>query len=140
MLQQKVHLCFQSSSLDNTLNRPSSQWENFNITQKLGLFILRVTHISNIPKVCVTLMQVGGGSNTLIKIWLMKYRFSLKSFLILRKNIYSFKGRPSENSFNIAKNQEFELIPSHHFKNLISPKPPWSSRWSLIPLRNLKWY
>ena len=28
------------------------------------------------------------------------------------------KGKPSENPFNIAKNQEFELITSHHFKNL----------------------
>ena len=35
------------------------------------------------------------------------------------------QGKPSENSFNIAKNQEFELITSHHFKNLISPKPAW---------------
>ena len=31
--------------------------------------------------------------------------------------------KPSENSFNIAKNQEFELIASCYFKNLISPKP-----------------
>ena len=29
------------------------------------------------------------------------------------------------NLLNIAKNQEFELITSHHFKNLISPKPAW---------------
>ena len=41
------------------------------------------------------------------------------------------KGKP-ENSFNIAKNQEFELITSYHFKNLISPKPTWKSHWSLI--------
>ena len=48
------------------------------------------------------------------------------------------KGKPSENRFNIAKNQEFELITSRHFKNLISPKPTWNSQWSLIPSRNLK--
>ena len=35
------------------------------------------------------------------------------------------KGKP-ENSFNIAKNQEFELITSCQFKNLISPKPTWN--------------
>ena len=54
----------------------------------------------------------------------MKYRFLLKSFLILRKKIVSLntvKAKPSENAFNIAKNQEFELITSHLFKNLISP-------------------
>ena len=46
------------------------------------------------------------------------------------------KGRPSDNPFNNAKNQEFELITSRHFKNLISPKPAWNSQWSLIPSRN----
>ena len=34
------------------------------------------------------------------------------------------KGKPSEDPFTIAKNQEFELITSHHFKSLICPKPP----------------
>ena len=47
------------------------------------------------------------------------------------------KGKPSENRFNIAKNQEFELITSRHFKNLISPNPG-NSQWSLIRSRNLK--
>ena len=32
----------------------------------------------------------------------------------------SFAKKNPENSFNIAKNQKFELITSHHFKNLIS--------------------
>ena len=54
-----------------------------------------------------------------------------------KKNIGLNKGKP-ENSFNIAKNQEFELITSCHFKNLISPKPTWNSQWSLISSRNLK--
>ena len=44
----------------------------------------------------------------------MKYRFLLKSFLILRKN------------------QEFKLLTSQHFKNLISSKPAWNSQSSLI--------
>ena len=39
----------------------------------------------------------------------------------------------------IAKNQEFEMITSCHFKNLISSKPTWNSQWSLISSRNLKW-
>ena len=38
------------------------------------------------------------------------------------------KGKPSENPFNIAKNQGFELITSHHLKNLISPKTAWNSQ------------
>ena len=59
-IQQKVHLCLRPCSLDNTLNRPSSAWESFNIRQKLGLFVLGVTHISNLPTVCVKLMRVGG--------------------------------------------------------------------------------
>ena len=37
-----------------------------------------------------------------------------------------------ENPFNNIKNQEFELITSHHFKNLISPKPAWDIQWSLV--------
>ena len=32
------------------------------------------------------------------------------------------KDKP-ENLFNVTKNQEFKLFTSHHFKNLISPKP-----------------
>ena len=48
------------------------------------------------------------------------------------------KGKPSENSLNIAKNQKFELITSRHFKNLISQKPAWNIQWSLSPSRNLK--
>ena len=45
--------------------------------------------------------------------------FLLKYFWILRKKIISLnKGKPFENTFNIAKNQnqEFELLISHHFK------------------------
>ena len=46
----------------------------------------------------------------------MKYQFLLKSYL--KKKISSLnKGKP-ENSFNIAKNQEFELITFCHFENL----------------------
>ena len=47
--------------LDNTMNRPPSAWESFNIiSQKLGLFVLGVTHILNLPTACVILTQVGG--------------------------------------------------------------------------------
>ena len=56
-----------------------------------------------------------------------------KSYLLaVRKILFNFKkkvlgssnkGKPSENPFNIATNQEFEMITSCHFKNLISPKP-----------------
>ena len=59
-------------------------------------------------------------------------------FNFTKKNIDLNKDKPFENPFNIAKNQEFELITSRHFKNLIFPKPAWNSQWSIIPLRNLK--
>ena len=58
-------------------------------------------------------------------------------FNFKEKNIRLNKGKP-ENSFNIAKNQEFELVTSCHFKNLISPKPTLNSQWSLISSKNLK--
>ena len=59
-IQQKVYFCLRPCSLDNTLNKPSSAWESFNIRQKLGLFVLGVTHMSNLPTDCVKLMRVGG--------------------------------------------------------------------------------
>ena len=58
------------------------------------------------------------GSNSDIKICHMKY-FFVKILLNFKKKIISLnKGKPSENTFNIAKNQnqEFELLISHHFK------------------------
>ena len=49
-IHQKPYLCLQPCSLDNTLKKPSSVWQSFNIRQKLGLFVLGVTHkISNLP-------------------------------------------------------------------------------------------
>ena len=60
-IQQKPNLCLQSCSLDNTLNKPwHSAWESFNIRQKLGLFVLGVTHISTLPTVCIKLMWIDG--------------------------------------------------------------------------------
>ena len=59
-IQQKALLFLRPCGLDNTLNRPSNAWESFNIKQKLGLFVLGVSHISNLPIVCVKLMVVGG--------------------------------------------------------------------------------
>ena len=85
-IQQKAHLCLRPCSLDDTLNRPSSAWESFNNRQKLGLFVLAVTHTSNLLTVYVKLMQVGGLIyHSGVKIWHMKYQFLLKPFLILRK-------------------------------------------------------
>ena len=62
-----------------------------------------------------------------------------KILFIFKKKILGSlsKGKP-ENPLNIAKNQEFEMITSRHFKNLISPKPVWNSQWSLISLQNLR--
>ena len=59
-IQQKVNLHLQPCSLDNTLNKPSSAQEGFNIREKLGLFVVGVTHILNLPTVCVKLIQVDG--------------------------------------------------------------------------------
>ena len=50
----------------------------------------------------------------------MKYWFLLKYFLI-KKYINLNKGKAFENSFKIAKNQDFSTW--CYFKNLISPKP-----------------
>ena len=63
---------------------------------------------------------------------------SVASYLSAVSQLEYCKGKPSENLFNIARNQEFELITSHHFKNLISPKPTWNSQWSIISSRKIK--
>ena len=39
-----------------------------------------------------------------------------------------------ENSFNIAKDEELELITLCHFENIISPKPIWNSQWWNQPI------
>ena len=59
-------------------------------------------------------------ANTVKPIFLTVFAKILFDFK--KKNISLNKGKPSENTFNIAKNQEFELITSRHIKNLISPK------------------
>ena len=88
--------------------------ESFNIIRQkqLGLFVLGVTHISNLPTVCVKLTKVGGWVQhsdclMLATIWHMKYQFLLKSFLIFRKKCQqpeycNCNGKRSENRFNIA--------------------------------------
>ena len=43
----KSAFMFTNMQLDNTLNWPSSTWESFDIMEKLGLFILGVTHIES---------------------------------------------------------------------------------------------
>ena len=60
----------------------------------------------------------------------MTYEISIfvEIILILRTNIILNKGKPSENPFNIARNQEFELFTWRHFKNLIFQNP-----WNKIP-------
>ena len=64
---------------------------------------------------------------------------------IFVKTLFNFKKKilawikANLKTFNIAKNEELELITSCHFKNLISPKTAWNSQWSLISSRNLKW-
>ena len=63
--------------------------------------------------------------------------FTNISLLIAVKILFNFKKKNvslnavKENLFNIIKNQEFELITSRHFQNLISPKPAWNIQWSL---------
>ena len=57
--KKRIYLCLKPCSLDNTLNRPSSAWESFDIRQKLSKN-LGVTHILNLPSVCIKLTQAGG--------------------------------------------------------------------------------
>ena len=59
-IQQKVHLCLRPCSLDNTLTDHPVHEKVLTFRQKLDMFVLGVTHISNLPTVCVKLMQVGG--------------------------------------------------------------------------------
>ena len=47
-IQQKVHLCLRPCSLDNSLSKPCSAWEIFNIRQKLGLLICFRGHSLNL--------------------------------------------------------------------------------------------
>ena len=48
------------------------------------------------------------------------------------------KGKPEVETLKITKSQDFELITSCHFKNLISQKPTLNSRWNLLSSRNLQ--
>ena len=85
-IQQKAHLCLPLCNLDNTINKPSSAWESFNIRQKLSVFVFEVTHISNLSTVCLNLMRVGElVYHSGVKTWHMKYQFILNSNLILTK-------------------------------------------------------
>ena len=128
--------------LVNTLNKPSSAWESFNVRQKLGLFVLEVTltyswifaqFASNWYK------WVDGSSTRTV------YRYHLTHEIsIFVKILFNFKKKNvslntvKENPSNVVKNQEIVLIISHHFKNLISSNPAWNINWSLILSRNLK--
>ena len=112
-IQQKVHLCLQPCSLDNTLNRPSSEWESFNIMQKLGLFVLGVTHISNLP---YSLYQIDASGWLGLVLWCYDLTHEISTFV---KSLFNFKKEilawiiaslKTLFIFNIAKNQEFELI------------------------------
>ena len=47
-IQQKVHLCLRPCSLDNSLSKPCSAWEIFNIREKLGLLICFRGHSLNL--------------------------------------------------------------------------------------------
>ena len=88
-IQQKAHFYLRPCSLDNTLYRPLSAWKSFNIRQKLDLFILGVTQISDLPTICIKLTWVGRWVyRSDVKIWHMKYLSLLKYFLISRKKYY----------------------------------------------------
>ena len=73
----------------NAQNRPSSAWESFNVRQKLGLFVLGVTHILNLPTVCTKLAQVGGWvqHSDCLTFTAQKMKFSIKDFFSKRDQI-----------------------------------------------------
>ena len=52
---------------------------------------------------------------------------SVTSYLSTVSQLKYCKGKPSENLFNIARNQEFELITSHHFKTHMEQSMEYSS-------------
>ena len=131
----KSALMFTTMQPNNTLNRPSSAWQSFNIRQKLGLFVLGVIHMLNywiFPQFASNWHKWVDGFSTLT-VW--PYQLTHEIFIFV-KILFNFKQKILEKK---AKNQKFELITSHHFKNLISPKPAWNSQRSLIHSRNLMW-
>ena len=135
-IQQKTHLSLRPCSLDNTLNRPSSAWESFNVRTNLGLFVLGLTHII-FPQFVSNWCEWESGYSSLVSIF-VKILFNFK-----KKNISLNKVKPKK-SFNICQNKtkNFNWLATSlkkcHLKNLISPKPTWRSQWSLISSRNLK--
>ena len=76
--------------------------------------VLGLTHISNLPKVCVKLTRVGGWVG--LALWRQDLSHEISIFakilfnFVWEKNVSLNKCKPSENPFNIAKNEEFELI------------------------------
>ena len=117
-IQLKAHLCLWSCSLDNTLNRPSSAWESFKIRQKLDLFVLGVTHISNLPTVCVKWCEWVGGSSTLvIRFDTWNIDFCLKSYLVLKKilawimaNLKAYLIMPKSKNLNWLHNVTLKIL------------------------------
>ena len=96
----------------NTVNRPLGMHEKEKLKTRPACFRGH-SHIKSSRSLCQIDASGWVGLAFDVKIWLMKYQFLLTSFLILRlqgKNIGVNKDKPSENPFNIAKNQEFELI------------------------------
>ena len=84
-IQQKTHLCLQTCSLDKTLNKPSSSWECFNIWQKLGLFVIGVAHISNLPTV---LCKIDASGLVGLALWCKDLTHKI---LIFVKILFNFK-------------------------------------------------
>ena len=74
---------------------------------------------------------VDGSSSLTLRFDTWNIDFCQNPFILILSSLN--ESRHSENPFNIAKNQEFELITSRHL-NLISPKPAWNNKWSLVPL------
>ena len=62
----KSAFMFTTMQLYNTLNWPSSTWESFNIREKLGLFVLGVTHIESSHSLCQIDASGWCGSSTLV--------------------------------------------------------------------------
>ena len=72
-----------------TLNRPSSAWESFNIRQKLGLFVLRVTKLTYwiFPQFVSNRLKWVDGSSTLT-VWRYHLAHEISIFV---KIFFNFK-------------------------------------------------
>ena len=79
--------------------------------QTLGVSVLEVTHISNLPTVCIKLMQVVGWVWHYDEVLTHEMSIFVKILFNFKKKILAWiKGKPSGNPLTLTKSQEFDLV------------------------------